>query len=91
MVWSVYVVRCRDGTLYTGITTDPDRRLSEHNRGCGCAYTRSRLPVSLVYLEPAENRSHALRREHAIKRMSRAEKDSLVDPLRKRRPASTRS
>jgi predicted GIY-YIG superfamily endonuclease len=91
MLWSVYVVRCGDGTLYTGITTDPERRLAEHNRGCGGAYTRSRLPVALVYLESAEDRSHALRREHAIKRMSRAEKDSLVDPLRKRRPASTRS
>ena len=88
MLWSVYVVRCRDGTLYTGITTDPERRLSEHNRGSGSAYTRSRLPVTLVYLEPAENRSHALRREHSIKRMSRAEKDFLVDPPRERRPAS---
>jgi putative endonuclease len=91
MVWSVYVVRCGDGTLYTGITTDPDRRLAEHNRGRGCAYTRTRLPVALVYLEPAENRSYALRREHAIKRMSRAEKDFLVDPVRKHRPASSPS
>jgi putative endonuclease len=90
MLWSVYVVRCRDGSLYTGITTDPVRRLSEHNRGCGSAYTRSRLPVALVYLEPAEDRSQALRREHAIKRMSRAEKDFLVDPRRERRPAAKR-
>jgi putative endonuclease len=77
MSWTVYLARCRDGTLYTGVTTDPDRRLAEHNRGSGAAYTRSRLPVVLVYLEPAADRSHALRREHAIKRMSRAEKEAL--------------
>jgi putative endonuclease len=78
MPWTVYVVRCSDGSFYTGITTDPQRRLAEHNRGCGGAYTRSRLPVILVYLEPAIDRSEALRREHAIKRMSRSEKDLLV-------------
>jgi putative endonuclease len=73
----VYVVRCGDGSLYTGVTTDPERRLAEHNRGSGAAYTRSRLPVALIYLEAAADRSHALRREHAIKRMSRAEKEAL--------------
>lgn len=77
MPWAVYVVRCGDGSLYTGITTDPQRRIAEHNRGCGAAYTRSRLPIVLVYLERARNRSHALRREHAIKRMSRPEKEAL--------------
>ena len=82
MPWTVYVARCGDGTLYTGVTTNPERRLAEHNRGCGAAYTRSRLPVVLVYLERVADRSHALRREHAIKQMSRAEKESLplVDP-----------
>ena len=77
MVWTVYLARCADGSLYTGITTDPVRRLAEHNRGSGAAYTRSRLPVVLVYLEQAENRGQALRREHAIKRMSRADKEAL--------------
>jgi putative endonuclease len=74
----VYLARCSDGTLYTGVTTDPPRRLAEHNRGSGAAYTRSRLPVVLVYLEQAVDRSDALRREHLIKKMSRAEKESLA-------------
>lgn len=87
MPWTVYLVRCGDGSLYTGITTDPERRLLEHNRGCGGAYTRSRLPVILVYLEPARDRSHALRREHAIKRMSRAEKETLLSPTRELPPS----
>jgi putative endonuclease len=77
MVWTVYLARCADGSLYTGITTDPARRLAEHNRGYGAAYTRSRLPVVLVYLEQAADRGQALRREHAIKRMSRVDKDAL--------------
>ena len=77
MPWTVYLARCGDGSLYTGVTTDPDRRLAEHNRGCGAAYTRSRLLVVLVYLEQVADRSHALRREYAIKRMSRAEKEAL--------------
>jgi putative endonuclease len=78
MSWMVYLVRCGDGSLYTGVTTNPERRLGEHNRGSGAAYTRSRLPVALIYLEPAADRSGALRREHAIKQMSRAEKEALA-------------
>ena len=78
MSWTVYLARCRDGTLYTGVTTDPDRRLAEHNAGCGGAYTRSRGPVVLVYWEEASDRSEALRREHAIKRLSRDEKEKLA-------------
>jgi predicted GIY-YIG superfamily endonuclease len=77
MAWTVYLARCADGTLYTGVTTDPARRLTEHNRGCGAAYTRSRLPVVLVYQESATSRAHALRREYAIKQMSRADKEAL--------------
>jgi putative endonuclease len=76
--WTVYLARCWDGTLYTGITTDPERRLAEHNSGGGAAYTRSRLPVALVYEEQAVNRSCALRREHAIKQLARAEKEALA-------------
>jgi len=78
MPWTVYLARCRDGTLYTGITTDPERRLAEHNAGCGGAYTRSRMPVNLVYLERAPDRPCALRRERAIKQLNRAAKESLV-------------
>jgi len=78
MAWTVYLARCRDGTLYTGITTDPERRLAEHNAGSGAAYTRTRLPVVLVYWEAVSDRSSALRREHAIKGLSRAEKEALA-------------
>ena len=78
MTWTVYLVRCRDGSLYTGITTDPGRRLAEHNSGSGAAYTRSRLPVELVYRESVRNRSQALRREHAIKRLTRPSKEALA-------------
>jgi putative endonuclease len=78
MAWTVYLARCRDGSLYTGITTDPERRLAEHNAGHGAAYTRARLPVTLVYWEVVIDRSTALRREHAIKRLSRAAKEALA-------------
>jgi putative endonuclease len=78
MPWTVYLARCGDGTLYTGVTTDPDRRLAEHNSGCGAAYTRSRRPVILVYRETVRDRSRALRREHAIRRMSRVQKEALA-------------
>jgi putative endonuclease len=78
MTWTVYVARCGDGSFYTGITTDPERRLAEHNAGSGASYTRSRSPVVLVYCEPARDRSGALRREWAIKRLTRAEKEDLV-------------
>ena len=85
MTWTVYLARCQDGTLYTGITTDPERRLAEHNSGSGAAYTRTRLPVSLVYCEVVSDRSSALRREHAIKRLSRNQKEALAG--RERPPA----
>ncbi len=74
----VYMVRCADGTLYTGWTTDPDRRVSVHNSGHGAKYTRSRLPVELVYTERCESRKDALRREYAIKQMRRQEKLALI-------------
>jgi len=78
MPWHVYVARCSDGTLYTGITTDPARREAAHNAGRGASYTRSRLPVRLVHLEPAADRGTALRRELAIKRLPRREKERLL-------------
>jgi predicted GIY-YIG superfamily endonuclease len=76
--WTVYLARCSDGSLYTGITTDPIRRMVEHNSGSGAAYTRTRLPIRLVYWETVEDRSGALRREHAIRRLTRREKEALV-------------
>lgn len=76
--WTVYVVRCSDGSLYTGITTEVVRRCAQHNTGRASRYTRSRRPVVLVYEEPAESRSLALRREAAIKAMPRRAKLALV-------------
>jgi predicted GIY-YIG superfamily endonuclease len=78
MPWTVYLARCGDGSYYTGITTDPVRRVAQHNAGSGAAYTRSRLPVTLVYAETAPSRSAALRREHAIRNLSRREKEGLA-------------
>jgi predicted GIY-YIG superfamily endonuclease len=76
--WFVYVVRCRDGSLYTGISTDVDARIARHNAGAGARYTRARRPVRLLYVERKRNRSNALRREAAIKALSRARKIELV-------------
>jgi uncharacterized protein (TIGR02453 family) len=78
MSWFVYLARCADGSLYTGVTTDPARRERAHNQGRGAAYTRSRRPVRLVHLEPARDRGTALRRELAIKRMTRGGKEALM-------------
>lgn len=79
-VWCVYMLRCADGSLYTGITTDIVRRVAEHNEGgaMGARYTRSRRPVQLVHVEPAATRAEALRREAAIKRLGRAHKLALL-------------
>ena len=76
--WFVYLVRCGDGTLYAGITTDLDARREAHNAGRGAAYTRSRLPVEMVFVEQMGDRSAALRREAAIKKLSRSEKLRLI-------------
>jgi uncharacterized protein (TIGR02453 family) len=78
MAWFVYLARCADGSLYTGVTTDPARRERAHNRGRGSAYTRTRRPVRLVHLEPAPDRGAALRRELAIKRLTREGKEALM-------------
>ena len=79
--WQVYVLRCADGTLYTGIAIDLERRLREHNGelGKGAKYTAARRPVELVYREQRANRSAAAQREAAIKRMSRAQKLLLIE------------
>lgn len=76
--WLVYVLRCRDGSLYTGITNDLARRLAAHAAGRASKYTRSRLPVRIAYQEPQATKSLALKREAAIKRMSRRTKLALA-------------
>ena len=78
MAWFVYMLRCGDGSLYTGATDDVARRLAVHQRGKGGRYTRSHLPVSLAYWEELPDRSAALRREAEIKRLSRTEKLALA-------------
>ena len=78
MAWDVYMLRCGDGSLYTGSTTDVERRLREHQGGTGARYTRSRPPVTLAYAEEAPDRSAAQRREAAIKKLPRAQKLKLI-------------
>jgi len=78
MSYWVYILRCADGTLYTGITNDISRRLADHNSGKGAKYTRSRIPVEIVYRQECAGKSAALRRELEIKRMTRAEKLGLI-------------
>ena len=73
----VYLLRCRDGSLYTGITNDLDRRLAMHRTGMASAYTRSRRPLHLAYRETVGDRGAALKREAAIRRLSRAQKLAL--------------
>ena len=77
MNW-VYMLRCGDGSLYTGWTNDLERRVQTHAAGRGARYTRSRLPVELVYAEILSTKSEALRREAALKRLSRAKKLELI-------------
>ncbi len=84
-MWFVYMVRCADDTLYTGITRDLDRRISEHNaKGMlGASYTRGRRPVELVYSETVATRSDAARREYEIKKLTRQAKKELMQSARK--------
>lgn len=75
----VYILSCADDTFYTGYTTDPERRLAEHNAGDGAKYTRGRTPVDLVYLESHESKSAAMSREYEIKQFRRNEKRQLIE------------
>ena len=77
-LWFVYVLRCADDSLYTGITTDLKRRIEQHNAGTASRYTRSRLPVALEYQEEAPTKSAALKRELAIKALPRKAKVELI-------------
>ena len=83
----VYVLRCADGTLYTGYARDPKARVKVHNSGRGARYTSGRRPVRLVYAESCESVGEALRREYALKRRSRAQKEAMI--ARRRPPLTT--
>jgi putative endonuclease len=78
MAYYCYILECSDGTYYTGWSTDPQRRLIQHNHGTGARYTRSRLPLRLVYMEELPDKVAALKRERAIKTLSRNQKQKLI-------------
>ena len=78
MSYYVYIVKCSDSSLYCGYTNDIEKRIKTHNNGLGAKYTKSRLPVSLVYLEEAETKSDALKREAAIKKLTKKQKLVLI-------------
>lgn len=82
--YTVYILRCADDTLYTGITNNIDRRLKAHNKGTASKYTRVRRPVEMVYTEVAENKSVALKRELQIKALPRKEKLALIESGKKK-------
>ena len=79
MTYYTYMVRCSDGSLYTGYTTDLDRRIEAHNSGNGAKYTRCRLPVKLVYSEEHASKEEAMSREWHIKQLTRKEKEQLIN------------
>lgn len=76
--WTLYILSCKDGSFYSGITNDLARRLNQHRDGCASRYTRSRRPVKIVYSESCISRSHALKRECEVKALSRKEKEKLI-------------
>lgn len=82
MNWYVYIVRCSDGTYYTGITTDVNRRLNEHNSGKGAKYTRSRVPVEIEEFKKFSSRSDATKEECRIKKLARIKKERLIGEWR---------
>ena len=79
-----YMIECADGSFYTGWTTDPDRRIQEHNAGTGSFYTRWRRPVRLVYLEEHPDRSAAMRREYSLKQLTHQEKADLIEAFQEK-------
>ena len=81
-MWYLYILRCGDGSLYTGITTDMEKRLEVHRSGKGAKYTRGRGPLQLVYREECIDHSHALKREWEIKQLTRPEKEILIQQYR---------
>lgn len=85
MTWFAYMLRCSDGSLYAGVTTDVERRFAEHKEGgkVGAKYTRSRIPLHVAYVEPQASRSEAQKREFALKKLSKQEKESLIKSYRR--------
>lgn len=80
--WFLYILRCADGSLYTGVTKDLERRCKQHNEGRASRYTRGRRPTRLVYAEAHDSHSRALKREAAVKSLRRRQKDSLIGAAR---------
>ena len=78
MAFFCYILECSDGSYYTGWTTEPERRLRQHNAGRGARFTRTRLPVRLVYVEECPDRTTAMKRERAIKALPRSRKEKLI-------------
>ncbi|MCR5073115.1 MAG: GIY-YIG nuclease family protein [Clostridiales bacterium] len=87
--WEVYMLCCADGSFYTGIARDAERRAEVHNSGKGAKYTRSRLPAVLIYREPCRDYSTALRREAAIKRLTHAAKQAMANEYAECHPSSS--
>lgn len=83
MKWFIYMLQCSDDTIYTGYTNDVDKRVAKHNKGKGAKYTKGRLPVLLVYYEQHPSKSSAMKREYAIKQLSKDEKIKLMFPIDK--------
>lgn len=84
--WRLYIVQCRDGSLYTGITNDLERRLEQHNSGRASRYTRARLPVELLHAEACRNKSSALKMELRIKALTRQEKEEYIARKSRKKP-----
>ncbi len=85
MSWCVYMIRCSDGSLYTGVTTDIERRFKEHQaKKIGAKYTRAKIALNVAYIEPYASRSEAQVREHQIKKLTKAEKESLAKSHQKK-------
>jgi len=89
MPWHIYIIKCKDGVFYTGITNNLARRVKAHNSGNGCRFTKYRAPVKLVHSEACLTRSDALKREARIKRLRRKEKLKLIKLWKKIRPMQT--
>ncbi|MDP2922608.1 MAG: GIY-YIG nuclease family protein [Candidatus Omnitrophota bacterium] len=80
-MWFVYIIECKDGKLYTGITNNLENRIRQHNRGRGCKFTKYRIPVKLLYREKCVTKSKALRREAAIKSLAREKKLEIISAV----------
>jgi len=79
VTWFLYLIRCKDGALYTGITTDVDRRFAEHQSGKGAKYLRGKAPLTLVFQQKIGSRSAALKAEASIKKLSKADKETIIN------------